>query len=148
MTLVRLPFATYQREAIVDLLESYRDEVGIKLNVFKARPRTISTPHAFIDATRETIDWTGVTGIQRNPITEVVVLWGLFDSAEAVTQRDAFVDGFLEWITDRVHATAPVTLIALNELADEPTFTADWAREGQQGPYFATRFVIGGFATT
>ncbi len=146
--MTRLALATLQRAAVVDLLTGYAASASISLNVFPARPRSISTPHAFIDATRETIDWTGVTGIQRNPITEVVVLWGLFDSAQAVLQRDDFVDGFLEWVTDRVHATAPVTLIAVNELQDEPTFTADWAREGQQGPYFATRFLIGGFATT
>lgn len=148
MTLVRLPLATLQREAVVDLLESYRDEVGIKLNVFPARPRSISCPHAFVDLTRETVDWSGVTLNQRNLVTEVVVLWGLFDSAEAVAQADAFRDGFLEWVTDRVHATHPRTLLGITDIVDEPTFLADWARDGQQGPYFAQRLALGGFATT
>lgn len=130
------------------MLVSYGDDAGLKLNVFPARPRSISCPHAFIDATTETVVFNGPSpsNLQRTPTMEVVVLWGLFDSAEAVAQRDKFVDGFLGWVADRAHAINPTTLVEIPQIVDEPTFTADWARDGQQGPYFATRFLVGGAA--
>ncbi len=75
----------------------------------------------------------------------LTVIHGLFDSAEAVKQRDAFVDGFADWVLDNPDEAGPGTLIGDTVvLEDLPNYTADWMVDSPF--YYATNITIGGFA--
>jgi hypothetical protein len=76
-----------------------------------------------------------------------VTVWGLFDSAEAADQRDAFVDAFHELTRTAYHEAGPNTLVKIRTLEDIPNFVPDWMPPEEQGPYYATRIVLEGFAT-
>lgn len=134
------------RAAAVTLLTDYASDATIGLQVYPGRPRTVNPPTAFVDRMTETIEYVGPTLRQRTPRAEVIVVHGLFDSKDAVTQMDAFVDGFLDWVTDRFHAAGANTLIAAVEVEDDPNFVNDWAPPEQQRTYYATRIRLEGFA--
>lgn len=134
------------RAAAVDLLTGYGAAAGLKLQVYPARPRSIAAPCAFVDQFSESVVYSGPAQIQRTPRCEVIVLHGLFDGKEAADQGDAFVDGFLDWVTDRVHAAGGNTTIAAIEIEDEPTFVPDWQPVEAQRTYFGTRITLEGYA--
>lgn len=146
MTFTTIPFQTQMRAAAVDLLTDYAFDAAIKLQVYPGRPRTLYPPSAFVDRLAETVVYTGPTMRQRTPRVIVVAVWGLFDSAEAVAQRDAFVDGFLDWVTDRFHAAGDTTLIAAIATEDVPSFVPDWVPPEQQLTYYATEITLEGYA--
>lgn len=142
---VRTQFATDTRIAIERLLNEYATDAAIKLQVYRARPRTVVPPTAFIDGMAEVVTNAGTYPIRRRVLTtNVLVLHGLFDSGEAVDQRDAFVDGFMDWVTDHdnVHAINANSTLAVATVEDEPTFTPDWIAQEVQRQYFATRIVL------
>jgi hypothetical protein len=135
------------RAAAVTLLEAYRTAASLKLQVFAARTRSILPPAAFVDRMGATFETIGITLTQTVPTCEVLVLHGLFDSKEAVTQRDAFVDGFASYVQTQYHAAGANTLIAAVRVEDEPDYVADWLVTEKQGPYYATRITLEGFAS-
>lgn len=138
------------RAAAVTLLTGYATSAGIKLQVYPGRPASLFPPSAFIDSISETIDYPGATTWRmRSPKVDVVVVWGLFDSMEAVNQKDAFVDGFLDYVTDNVHAAGANTTIGLVSVDDEPAWQPDWYPanlKGAVGIYYATRLTLEGYA--
>jgi hypothetical protein len=144
----RYALQTALRAASVSLLQEYADElVGdppgvkrLKLQVYRARPRTLKPPTGFVDAIRESLEHTNLT--QRVPIADVVVLWGLFDSGDAVDQRDAFVDGFVDWSLDRIHEAGGNTTVAVVDIDDIPDFVPEWLPPEEQRTYYATRFSL------
>lgn len=147
MVVTRIPFSAAVRAAAVSLLEGYRDEADIKLQIYRARPASLNPPAAFIDRMLERADYpSSVTWRQRYPRAEVIVLHGLFDSGEAVDQRDTFVDGFMDYVTDRVHEAGANTTIALVLVEDIPVYVPDWVRPELQRSYFGTRLTLEGFA--
>jgi hypothetical protein len=147
VTVTRIPASSAYRDAAVTLLKDYADDAGIKLQVYRARPATVLPPCAFVDRMSESIEYPGaVTWRQRTPRIEVVVLHGIFDSGDAVDQRDRFVDGFLDWVTDNAHAADPNSTIGLVAVEDDPSFVNDWARPESQRTYYATRLTLEGYA--
>lgn len=134
------------RAAAVQLLTDYAADAGIKLQVYPGRPLSVFPPTAFVDLIRETITYPGITLRQRTPLVEVIVLHGLFDSKDATEQKDAFVDGFLDWVTDRYHAAGANTLIAAVSTEDVPAYVPDWQPPDVQRVYYATRIVLEGYA--
>ena len=147
----RIAFQAAMRAAAVDLLKDYASSASIKLQVYAARPASLFPPTAFVDRLTETTDYPGaVTWRQRTVRAEVVVVHGLFDSLEAVTQKDAFVDEFMDWVTDNVHAAGANTTIAVVSVDDEPAWSPDWrpanATNGPNPTYYATRLILEGFA--
>ena len=134
------------RAAAAELLKDYAASAGTKLQVYPARPRSIFPPTAFVDVIRESIDYFGMTLRQRRPIAEVVVIHSDIDSKGAADQKDAFVDGFLDWVTDRYHAVGANTLIAVTETEDIPNYVPDWMPPEQQLVYYATRLTLEGLA--
>jgi hypothetical protein len=113
MTITRIPFQTAMRAAAVQLLTDFKADMGIPLQIYPGRPRTIYPPSAFVDSIDEAL--TTVLGNlnDRNPTVSVVVVHGQFDSADTVAQRDAFVDAFIEWATDRPHQAGGQTLLSV-----------------------------------
>lgn len=143
----RIPFSSAMRAACVDLLKAYADSAGVKLQVYRARPASVLPPCAFVDRMSETMTYpSSVSWRQRTLRAEVVVVHGLFDSGDAADQRDAFVDGFLDWVTDNVHAADPNTTVGLVGVEDDPGFVNDWMKPELQRTYYATRLVLEGFA--
>jgi len=134
------------RAASVALLTDYAAFAGIKLQVYPARPRTIAPPTAFVDVIRETIVYSGPTLMQRTPVCEMVVVHAIFDSKEAADQKDAFVDGFLEWQRTRFHAAGANTLVGVTDTDDLPNYVPEWMPPERQLVYYATRIVLEGLA--
>jgi hypothetical protein len=147
----RIAFQAACRAAAVTLLADFAADFGIKLQVYAARPRSLFPPTAFVDRITETVEYPGgVTWRQRTTRVEVMVVHGVFDSAEAVAQKDAFVDGFMDWATDRVHEAGAHTTIGLTAVEDEPAWQPDWrpanTTNGPDPIYYATRLTLEGFA--
>lgn len=147
MTVTRIAFSSAMRDAAVSLLKDYADDAGVKLQVYRARPATILAPCAFVDGMSETMTYpSSVNWRQRTLRVEVLVLHGIFDSGDAVDQRDRFVDGFLDWVTDNVHAADPNSTIGLVSIDDDPGYVNDWMKPEAQRTYYATRLTLEGFA--
>lgn len=134
------------RDAAVELLTDYAADADIKLQVYRARPRSLHPPVGFVDSLSSTFDFTGPTLIQHHPRANLIVLHGLFDSGEAADQRDAFCDGFVVWCATRYHAAGANTTLGLVELDDIPDYVPDWLPPPEQKTYYATRFELEGLA--
>jgi len=135
------------RAAAVTLLAAYGSAASLKLQVYPGRPRSVSPPCAFVDKMTATYVDVGISLRQTTPTAEVLVLHGLFDSKETVDQRDAFVDGFTDYVATQFHAAGANTLIAAVRVEDEPDFTTDWMPPEQVKTYFASRITLEGFAS-
>jgi hypothetical protein len=143
----RIAFRTAVRAAAVTLLDDFKADVGMVLQTYPARPRSVNPPTAFVDSIRESFEYPGgVRWRERTTSVEIVVLWGLFDSKEATDQADAFCDAFLDWVTDRYHAAGANTIVEISNIEDEPTYVPDWMQPSEQRTYFATRITLEGFA--
>ena len=134
------------RAASAAMLRAYKAASGISLQVYEGRPGSINPPTAFVDRISETIEYVGITLRQRTPRVEIVILHGKFDSKDTADQKDAFVDGFLDWVTANYHAAGANTLVAVTSIEDEPVYVADWLPRERQGPWYATRMTLEGFA--
>lgn len=141
-------FRADMRAAGVAFLNDYAASAGVKLQVYPARPRSIQPPTAFVDVIRETLSTTGAgVGLQQiTPQVEIVVLHGVFDSADTVAQADAFVDGFRAWTRTRFHQAGATTLAELVSIEDEPAYVPDWQPPEIQRTYFGSRITLEGYA--
>lgn len=142
-----LAFETAVRAGAVSILEGYRTSADVKLQVYRARPASVNAPSAFVDRMTDRIEHTASLR-QRYVRAEVIVLHGLFDSGEAVDQRDAFVDGFFDYIRDQLFEAAAGTTLDLVNVEDIPVYVPDWLRLEAQRSYYATRLTLEGFAGT
>jgi hypothetical protein len=135
------------RAASVSLLTDYAASTtpALKLQVYPARPRSIAPPTAFVDSIREHIDFNGPTLLARSPVVEMLVIHGIFDSAEAADQKDAFVDGFIEWCRTRYHQASANTLVGLSDTEDLPNYVPEWMPPERQLVYYATRLTLEGY---
>lgn len=134
------------RDAAVSLLKGYAAASGVKLQVYRARPASIHAPTAFVDRMTETIESFTVTLNQRTVRAEVILVHGLFDSGEAVDQKDDFVDEFLDYVTDRYHEAGANTDIRVTSIEDLPDWVNDWFPPSEQRTWYATRITLEGFA--
>jgi len=141
---IRIPFQTQMREATVTLLTDFKQDADLKLQIYGGRPRSVKPPTAFVDRIRETLVWDGLR--QRTVQVEIVFLWGLFDSLEAATQRDAMIDAFIDWVSDRFHAAGTTTILEPRTIEDDPNFVPDWLRPEEQTTLYATTLTLEGFA--
>ncbi len=135
------------RAAAITMLEAHASASSVKLATYPGRPRSIALPHAFVDLMRETIVYQGHM-MQRTVQVDVVLLHGLFDSQEAVDAKDAFVDGFIDYVRGQVHAAGANTTIGVVSTEDDPTFIPDWLPRSENSlrPYYATRITLEGYA--
>jgi hypothetical protein len=142
--MARIAFQTLMRAAAVSLLTDYAAAESLRLQVYPGRPRSVNPPTAFVDAIRETISYTALN--QRSPIADVIVVHGIFDSKEAADQKDAFVDGFIDYVMDRYHAPGANTLAVITETEDLPDYVPEWMPPNEQRTYYATRISLEGLA--
>lgn len=146
-TFTTIAFQTLMRAAAVALLTEYASGANLKLQVYPGRPKTLYPPTAFPDAVREETTFTGPTQRQRIVTVELLALWGDFDSAEAVAQRDAFCDGFADYVTDNRGKADPRSVIASVAFQDVPNFIPEWLPPEQQASYYATRIAVEGYVS-
>jgi hypothetical protein len=140
----RLQFQTEMRAAAVQMLRDFAADFDLELQIYPGRPRSIRPPCAFIDRLRETINFDGIR--QRLVQVDVIVLHGLFDSKDAAAQKDAFVDGFVDWASDHYHAAGANTILEPRSIEDDPNYTPDWQPEEVQRSYYASLITLEGFA--
>jgi hypothetical protein len=149
VTITRSRLRADARAAAVKLLKDYATDAGVKLQVYPGRPASLFPPTAFVDRMPETDESFTVRLNQRFLSVEVLVVHGLFDSLEAVTQADAFADEFLDYVTDHYHAAGANTLIRVSSIEDVPAWEPDWRpanREVGERTFYATRITLEGFA--
>ncbi len=146
MTIDVLPFAAQVRQATIDLLTGTAEGNGIKLQIYRGRVRSINPPTAFIDVFDETFeDYTGVIWAAHHIRVEAIVLFGLFDSGEAVDQRDRFVDSFYEYALPLYHVAGGNSTFAVIRVTDDPVYVPDWLQPSEQRTYFGTRVIMEAF---
>lgn len=138
---------TLARAAAMTLVGDYAADVDLAIHKYRARPKSVEPiPCYFVDRVRESVDYSAAPGLRRRTITvEVLVCWGLFDSGDAVDQRDRFIDGFMDWVTDDVSIIENGT-VSVVAVTDEPTFTPDWVPANAQKTYYASRIAVEVFA--
>jgi hypothetical protein len=142
--------AAYRAAAVsflTDYAASLTDPIlAKKLQVYAGRPRSINPPTAFVDALRETIALAGISLMQRTISADVIVLFGLFDSADAAAQKDAFADGFIQWAATRYHEAGANTLIRVASTEDLPAYVNDWMPPDQQRSFYGLQITLEGYA--
>jgi hypothetical protein len=149
VTIARSRLRRDARAAAVTLLKAYAAAAGVKLQVYPGRPASLFPPTAFVDRMPETDESFTVRLNQRTLSVEVLLVHGLFDSLEAVTQADDFADEFLDWVTDNSHAAGANTLIRVSGIEDIPAWEPDWRpanRDAAAQTYYATRITLEGCA--
>jgi hypothetical protein len=132
------------------MLTACANNASVTMQVYPARPMTLYPPTAFVDTMADALnEFPGASNLyQHTPSVELTLVWGTFDSKEAVIQRDAFVDAYHAWVRARPHEAGATTLIGPRSLNDIPVFNPDWGNEAQRNTsYYATRIVLEGFAT-
>lgn len=143
------------RVAATDLLTDYVASLtpAPKVQIYRARPRSVHAPTAFIDVMRETRTYVGPQNAQRTAQADVVIVHGprlpdgsSFDSGDAADQADVFVDGFVAWVDANVHAIGPNTTIGAISVEDDPNYVPDWVPIAEQRSYYATRITLEGYA--
>jgi hypothetical protein len=143
--MTRIPFETAMRAAAVQMLQDFAQDASLKLQIYPGRPLTVNAPTAFVESMGEDITWS--PGLrQRNVRILIRIVWGLFDSAEAVRQRDYFIDNFVDWTSDNPHAAGGSTVLEPRSIEDDPNFVADWMPPERQKSLFASTLTLEGFA--
>lgn len=132
------------RAAAVAFLTDYADEVGVKMQVYPARPKSINPPTGFVDAISEDLDHTTLL-TARVPRAEIIVLFGTYDYADTAAQKDGFVDGLIDWAESRFHQAGTNTMCAIDATEDLPEFIPTWLPPDVQRTYYGTRLTLGGF---
>lgn len=132
------------RAAAVALLKGYSNEAGTRLQVYPGRPRTLHPPTGFVDRVSERLEYIGPSNRQRIPVVSVVLLHATFDFEDTVDQRDALVDGFLDYVNARPHQMDPNTTIGVTTTEDDPNYVPEWIAESKT--YYATLVTLEGLA--
>jgi hypothetical protein len=132
---------------IQSTLVAFKADAGINLQIYPGRPRTLVPPSIWQDRRRDTISFRGARDVNfmgHVLTTELVALHGLFDSAEAVAQRDAFVDAFTSYVrANRDTGLAGPNSVLLSMVVDDvPNYVPDWVPERDQLTYFATLITL------
>jgi hypothetical protein len=148
VVLARIPVETQARAAAVQLITDFAADAGLQVQVWPGRPHAIFPPTAFVDAINEALSDYTTTNRQRRVQVQVLVLHGMYDTADTVAQRDRFVDGFLDWVVDRPHAAGGNTLLEVTTVQDEPSYVPDWLPSDVPRVYYASRVWLEGFAAT
>lgn len=148
MAFSTIPFHRLMREAVVTLLTSYKTASLPGLTIYPGRPQSLYPPQVFRDAQPEDQIPAGINQRQRTIHSQWIAVWGLFDSGEAATQRDDFIDGFTALVLENAHAAGARTELHMGPIEDLPTFQPDWGDDAQRNTvYYATRFTVEGFAS-
>ncbi len=129
------------RAACITTLEAYASAASVTLQAYPSRPAKLMPPTAFVDRLSEEVGHVVSPVLQRTVTGEIVLVHGLFDSGEAVAQRDAFVDGYITYLRGNRDAILNGTF-GVTGIEDDPVYVPDWMARENQRPYFATRITV------
>lgn len=131
------------RAAAVDLMTDYNAaNAGALRQIYPGRPRSIYPPTGFVDAINENSILYTAGPRNRNPTVGIILIQAEFDSEDAVTQQDALVDGFIDWVTANPDAAGARTLVTIAAVQDLPNYQPDWITDAPF--YFASRLTLEG----
>ena len=137
----RLGLHTAARAGCLALMDAYATAASIALATYAGRPMTLHPPMVFPDRLNESFNYDGLR--QSTLVARLIAVWGTFDSKEAVTQRDTFVDGMRDEFQDNPHQVHAATLLTLQNITDLPVYNPDWGSAAQrQTSYYATEFDV------
>jgi len=132
-------------DGIVQALEGFKTAEGLNLQIYRGRPASLFPPTAFIDARHDTIElnFAGADAyhaMEHTAVVEVVVVHGIFDTGEAIDQRDAFVDAFNNYLRANrmVGLAGGNSVLERVRLDDIPNYVPDWIERPLT--YFATLY--------
>jgi len=144
----RLPLQTNARAGTIELVNGYRTSASLDLGqVYRARPKLLKLPSWYVDRITEGTESFTREESQRTVTVALRMVWGKYDSGDAVDQRDRHVDGFYGWVMDHPDAFGANAVIYWRTVADNPDWTPDWDA-GTDGPLFMTEITLEGFAST
>lgn len=145
--MARLPLQTNVRAGTIELVNGYRASVSLDLGqVYRARPKLLKPPTAYVDRITEGTDSFTREESQRTVTAALRVVWGIYNAGDSVDQRDRFVDGFYGWVMDHPDAFGANAVIYWRTVADSPEWTPEWLPD--EGPFFMTEITLEGFAST
>lgn len=147
--MARLPLQTNARAGTIALVNGYRASVGLELGqVYRARPKLLKIPSWYIDRIAEDADAFNVSESQRTVRVALRMVWGAYDAGDSVDQRDRHVDGFYGYVIDNGQDSFGANAEAVSWISvnDNPDWTPEWLPD--EGPFYMTEIVLGGFATT
>jgi len=124
------------------LIEDYCASISLKSQRYRARPKQALPPTFYVESITEVLTPFTIEERQRTARVTVRALWGRYDDGEAVDQRDAFVDGFLDWVANNPRAFGTNTDVNAVAVADDPEFSFN----GES--LFSSAIVLEGFAST
>lgn len=133
------------RAAVVTLMKDCATAADVRLQAYPARPAELKPPTGFVEMINETINEFTVTRGQHHPRITLTFVWGVFDSAVAARQRDAWVDAFYDYVRPRYAAIGANTVVDTVTIEDLPAYVPDWLPPGQT--YYATQVTLEGWAT-
>lgn len=145
----RLDLQTAVRAGAVALVNGYRTAASLDLGqVYRARPAQIKTPSAFVDRVSEDADAFTKEEYQRVVRVGIRIVWGVYDSGQAVDQRDQFVDGFYGYVADSgYHAFGGNAECVWVGTDDDEDWRPDWI-DTDDSKYFSTLITLEGRAST
>ncbi len=128
-------------------LEAFKTAEGLNLQIYPGRPRTIFPPSIWQDVRRDTISFRGVRDVNfmaHSLTSELVAVHGLFDTKEALEQRDAFIDAFASYIRANrdTGLAGPNSVLLSMTITDVPNYVPDWVPEQEQTTYYATLITL------
>lgn len=147
--MARLPLQTNVRAGAVALVDGYRTANSLQLGqLYRARPNgSPKTPAVFIDRLVEDADSFTREESQRVVRVAIRVVWGVYDTGEAVDQRDRFVDGFYAYVMDNgADAFGANAVLYWRSVSDDPEWKPEWLDASES--YFMTEIVLEGQAAT
>jgi len=128
-------------------LQEFKTDSGLSLQIYRGRPASLQPPAIWQDSRTDTISFRGVRDVNfmgHVMRTQLVALHGLFDSGEAVDQRDAFMDAFASWV--RAHRdtglAGPHSVLLSMTMDDVPNYVPDWVPLDRQLVYYATTITL------
>lgn len=131
------------RAAALSLLDGYKAaNAGSLKQTYQARPATIATPSAFVDAINEGEIAYTPAGMQRTPDVVIRLVRGTFSSGDVAEANDALVDGFIDYVVDNKHAAGANTLALITSVEDDDGWIPEWIPESQ--PYYSTLVTLSG----
>ncbi len=146
--MTRIAVQTAARAGAQKLLDDYAASAGLALSTYRARPAQLHPPQAWIESIGEVLVPFTREERQRTARVTVRIVWGLYDSGAAVDQRDAFIDGFLDWVCDHDDEFGPNTDVNAVAVADDPAFSASGWIPNDDNTYFSSEITLEGFAAT
>jgi hypothetical protein len=146
--MARLPLQANARAGAIALVDGYRTAANLELGqLYRARPKgSPKLPCVFIDRITEGADSFTREESQRTVLVALRIVWGVYDTGDAVDQRDRFVDGFYGHVMDNPHAFGANALVYWRAVTDNPEWTPEWLDQSES--YFMTEITLEGFAST